>query len=308
MGTGDLLRFGHAPCVDGYSGTPLPGYPLCRSIIALPLANCTHGPIWSRQTLAYDGRAGLRTMGPHRSSAITHTIARRLIRVRERHNDEFGWPWLEECRGKRADRRRANKFLLGCILDYQIPADRAWENAARLAEQIFGDPQDLWHKITALSNRQWMRKFRQYGLHRLRQGHERVWRIAKRIVSIYQGDARRIWRDQPPGVALRRLEELGVGEAISRMVVGALVDTSQLSGVGDVKPDRHVCRVLGRVVRGAGFRPGETIAETRRIFPRNPWLLDRPLYLIGKKFCRPRRPDCTACYMRRVCVFHRITS
>ena len=46
--------------------------------------------------------------------------------------------------------RSANKFLLGCILDYQMNVDEVWENARRFAKDDLGDPRDLWHEITAI--------------------------------------------------------------------------------------------------------------------------------------------------------------
>jgi len=227
------------------------------------------------------------------------------ILLEHRGPDEGFWLWLAE--GKPTSKKDANKFLLGSILDYQILAKRAWENARRLSEAILGDPEDLWHRIASFPQSEWMAKREEYSLHRFPKAHERVWRIGSAIVVHYDGDARRIWEGQPPGVVLDRLNWLRVGEQISRMIVGALIDTGQIEGSVDVKADAHVRRVLGRLLRGRPFTPQEASAAveaTRRMHPENPWLLDRPLYLLGKRVCRAADPRCSSCYARSECTFY----
>ena len=91
------------------------------------------------------------------------------------------------------------------------------------------------------------------------------------------------------------------------MVAGALYDTGQIQGKGDVKVDIHVRRVLGRVFQGDTFTTQDEskVTElTREMHPANPWLLDRPLYSLGKQTCRATEPDCRACYLRRECVYY----
>ena len=70
--------------------------------------------------------------------------------TRDQEGFQGVWPWLTEIsatgRSSR-DKILANKFMLGAILDYQICAEKAWENARRLAEDILGDPKQLWIAI-----------------------------------------------------------------------------------------------------------------------------------------------------------------
>lgn len=93
------------------------------------------------------------------------------------------------------------------------------------------------------------------------------------------------------------------------MVVGALADTSQIRGNGnvkDVKADLNVRRVLGRLLTGTAYRQNQdddVVRMTRRMKRRNPWLLDYPLYSIGKNFCFANRPDCSHCDVRIVCKY-----
>lgn len=232
----------------------------------------------------------------------SQSVAMLLLNNRADEDIEF-WDWLGKFNGQRADKKSANKFLLGCILDYQIRAETAWENARRLAEDILGDPDDLWERIVSNSESQWMSKWNEYSLHRFPKAHERVWRIGKDIVTRYDGDARKIWISQTPTIILERLNELRVGEQIARMIIGGLCDTKQILGSGDVKADIHVRRVLGRVLTGDLLSPDQAIKITREMSPKNPWLLDKPLYLIGKRVCLATNPRCNNCFLHDECTF-----
>ncbi len=160
-------------------------------------------------------------------------VAKLLLNNRKDDDIEF---WLGK-NGQIADKKSANKFLLSSILDYQIRTETAWENARRLAEDILGDPDDLWGCITSNSKSQWISKWNEYSLHRFPKAHERIWRIGNEIVTRYDSDARKIWADQTPVIVLERLNQLRVGEQIARMIIGALCDTRQIVGSGDVKAD-----------------------------------------------------------------------
>lgn len=216
--------------------------------------------------------------------------------------EEGFWPGLKK--GKPASKKAANKFMLGSILNYQIPAETAWANAKRLAKSELGNPDNLWESITATSKSEWNAKWREFSLHRFPKAHERVWRIGNEIVVKYDGDARKIWKGQSPDVVLARLIDLKIGEQISRMVVGALIDTEQIQGSGDVKVDIHVRRVLGRVLRGEGYSINEilkVLKKTREMYPQNPWMLDKPLFELGNYTCKASNLDCKGCYLREKC-------
>src|SRR5712675_1104527 len=99
--------------------------------------------------------------------------------------DQVSWGWLKP--NQPVSMKDANKFLLACILDYQIPAKTAWGNAKRLSETILEDPDNLWHKVTSVTLSEWQSKREEYSLHRYPKAHERVWTIGKRIVQQYDG-------------------------------------------------------------------------------------------------------------------------
>lgn len=233
----------------------------------------------------------------------------RSARVRDRLLQRGGpgvihWSWLSELGGAWADRKRANKFLLGAILDYQMQAALVWENARRFAEDDLGDPENLWETILAIPAWESEVVFRRYRLHRFFAAHRRVQRIGETIVRNYCGDAREIWKDRRPAEVRKRLETMRVGPQISRMVVGALFDTKQISGVGELKADLHVRRVLGRVFVGGKVSVAEAHRIANRMKPGASWMLDAPLYLLGKSKCRPTNPDCVRCPLREECAYN----
>jgi len=200
----------------------------------------------------------------------------------------------------RKDRASANKFLLLSILNYHIKANRLRSIVTSFVEQHITRPDNLWGEIAKFSREEWMAKFHEYKLHRYLKAHERVWRIATDIVNQYEGNALKILTGASVEEIYKRLDKLRVGEQISHMVVGALCDTKWIDGAGaDVKADRHLKRVIGRVFRGAPTIAADTAQLTRTMEPNNPWLLDKPLFDIGQQRCHPKKPTCNECYTQR---------
>lgn len=218
------------------------------------------------------------------------------------------WPWLTGV--KVVDKCRANKFMLGAIIDYQVPADQAWESARRFAEGALDDPDDLWREIVERwTETQWNshRTWKECALHRrFPTGHRRVRNIGLDILSQYDGDARLIWREQSPQEVFCRLDRLGkngVGPQLSRMIVGALIDTGQIDGMGQFKADTHVRRVLGRVVDGAKVSEARALQIGEILFPGNSWQIDSVLYLHGKDTCTHTSPNCASCFLASECAY-----
>ena len=253
----------------------------------------------SRET-AYSPSNSQKKETPERrnSRLILKEVANKLIK----HHKPDDWHWLGA--GAAVSKKDANKFFLGAILDYQIPAATAWGNSRRLTEDIFHNPDDIWARITSCSKNEWMGRRTKYRLHRFPIAHERVWRIGNDIVRDYQGDVRNIWNNQSAEVVLKRLNNMRVGKQISQMILGALFDVGILRCGGDVKADIHVRRVLGRVTRGREFDLAEipqVVELTRKMHPEEPWLLDQQLYLLGKQVCFPNNPVCSRCYLSNEC-------
>jgi endonuclease III len=245
------------------------------------------------------------TVNTRRVNRITNRLLLNASRLNAKPQSGFT-NWLLPSNQRRLSKRNANKFLLGSILDYQIPGHVAWENARRLAEQILDDPTNLWEEVTSTSQSQWKRKWREYKLHRFPAAHERIWRIGKEIVLQYHGDAREIWENQNSEIVRRRLGNLRVGKQLSRMIVGSLIDSGHIRGSGDVKVDRHIRRVFGRLLIGRGFSEhevDEVTIVTRRMYASNPWLLDWPLFVLATTVCTIRDPKCARCEFRNDCYY-----
>lgn len=253
-------------------------------------------------------------MGDVKSKLVVALLAYREELIR---NGMVFWPFLELLNGRRADKRTANKFFLACIIDYQQNAARAWEQARRFVEEEMCDPADLWRAIVKRhkSESDWLRAKAKYGLHRWDKAHARVYRIGRQVINRYDSDARVIWKSATREEILFRLSELRMGQQISQMVVGALQDTGQIEKSADLKADVHVCRVLGRIVTGATLTPEGATQLARTLKPDAPWLLDRPLFVLGTRgdftshaaagCCAARTPACTRCFgpVREVCTY-----
>ncbi len=251
----------------------------------------------------------MRTLKTNVDTRRLNRITNRLLLNASRLNatpQSYSSTWLLPSSQKRLSKKNANKFLLGSMLDYQIPGHVAWENARRLAERILDDPADLWEEVTSTSQSRWKRKWRKYKLHRFPAAHDRIWRIGKEVVLQYHGDAREIWENQNSEIVLRRLENLRVGKQLSRMMVGSLIDSGHVGGSGDVKVDRHIRRAFGRLLVGRGFSESEVdevTKVTRRMHPSNPWVLDWPLFVLATTVCTIRDPKCANCEFRTDCSY-----
>jgi len=95
------------------------------------------------------------------------------------------------------------------------------------------------------------------------------------------------------------------------MILGALLDTKQISTCKlDVKPDVHVCTILYRLLYGVekivadANMVKEVIDITRQMHPENPWVLDDPLFDLGRRICKAKNPNCPNCPLIDICAFH----
>jgi len=238
----------------------------------------------------------------NRDDRLQH-IAALLLKHRAGEED---WGEISHLEGRECSKGIANTFLICCLLDWQQHTDVAWEKGENLVEQLGAEK--VWATISSYSKEEWDSKYEFFGkVHRFRIGHERLWGIANDICVRYEGNARNIWLGRGPFDALVHLWALGAGDQISRMIVGALRDCGEIKGdSGDVKPDVHLRRVLGRAVDGeeiSATNPAKVIELTRQLNPTDPWRLDWPLWNIGKYHCRPTSPDCPSCYLRPHCVY-----
>lgn len=202
-------------------------------------------------------------------------------------------------------RTRPEAFLIGVLFTQGVPAERAWAGPARLRERLghfdlarlAGEPEQVAEAVA-----------RPPALHRFVHTLPRwISAAAGRMLAEYGGDARNIW---PDGAHVLDVTECllafdGIGEKKAAMAVDLLTRAFgvRLSGVecGTVAYDVHVRRVFLRT----GLIDQDTMVEVDRAAadacPQAPASLDLPTWLVGRQWCRPRRPDCNTCRLRQAC-------
>lgn len=198
-------------------------------------------------------------------------------------------------------------FVIACIMDRQIKAERAWEIPYRIRERVGSFE---FRRLRKLSKAELVRVMRKpTTLHRYpaTMGANMHAGIAL-IDARYAGDASRIWSGRPSSAAvvLRFLEFPGVGPKIATMAANLLVryfkvPMSDYYSI-DISVDVHVRRVLTRLgLVEAGATLEQVVYAARAISPEFPGLIDSPAFRLGREVCRPRKPRCGECYLRRWC-------
>jgi endonuclease III len=203
-------------------------------------------------------------------------------------------------------------FVLACIMNTQISAEKAWKIPSKIEKELGGFELD---KI--LESKEKIKKlFRKEKLHRFNaKMAERFIKGAERINEIYKGRANNIWRGNKSSgdIVSAFLEFEGVGLKIATMATNILVRTLNVSVSDrmaiDISPDRHIRRIFKRV----GLVKTETnkinkmneiiMYKARALNPKYPGKIDKRLWDIGKKFCKPHKPDCKNCPLKSVCEY-----
>ena len=198
-------------------------------------------------------------------------------------------------------------YVLACLMSRRVKAEIAWAVPYRISERIGGFRFDALRRLDQTDWAQHMA-----GPPPLHCFPSKMAEIAflalERIADRYRCDASRIWSGRPSSaqVVYRFREFKGAGPKISTMAANILardlkVPMSDYHAI-DISPDVHVCRVFRRL----GLVPPDAddtliIYRARALSPDFPGLLDLPAWEIGRTWCRPRNPDCGACYMSQVC-------
>lgn len=197
-------------------------------------------------------------------------------------------------------------FVLACIMDQQIKADRAWLIPHRISERIGGFGID---KLAGVSLEQYQDVFRSSSLHRFNDRMAGFFESAvHRIVDIYDGNAAMIWRGRPGSATLvkRFLEFDGVGPKIATMASNILARRFKVALQDhysiDISPDVHVRRVFTRV----GLTPPKPSMElvvytAREVNPAYPGVIDYSVWDLGVNYCKPTNPKCDECFLTDLC-------
>jgi hypothetical protein len=216
------------------------------------------------------------------------------------------WPWLSGVSAEDLTMQDANRFLCACILELNAGKTDVWENTTYFVQEILDDPENLWHSILMHSSEGWAKQFWEYDLHPEPAVHARLYEVASLMIRYYHGDARQIWADylSNPQEVFRRIKVLNVARSTACLIIGALKDEHYLEGVFDIVGDVVDSRVLGRIVcgEGSGLSSYQARILGRMVSSEDPWMLDRPLYVLGMSYCGPG-PRCRRCPVHERCVY-----
>jgi uncharacterized HhH-GPD family protein len=197
-------------------------------------------------------------------------------------------------------------FVLGCLMDRQIPAEKAWKIPQKIFD-ILGTCQ--LEELAKVPLEKYVEIFATHKLHRFNETMAKVFHDGvQHIMKEYGGDASRIWSGKPSaGRVVERFEDFsGVGQKISNMAVGILyrkwhVEFSDYSAI-DIAVDVHVERVMKRmgwVSQNAS--KDMIIAKAREICPEYPGILDSLFWHVGNKCCHEQEPQCQQCPLKAEC-------
>lgn len=244
----------------------------------------------------------------HHLPELLRISCRTLLRLRRSdiRFRESEWPWLSGAMPESLSMQDANKFLCACILEFRAGKTDVWDNTAFFTDEVLENPENLWRAILAHSQEGWADQFWEYHLHPEPAVHARLWDVAVLMVRYYRGDARQIWEGffYNPREVFRRLHVLGIPRSSVCLVIGALKDQGYIKGVFDIVGDVVDSRVIARIACGEGSKITSYQAQhlARILCSQDPWLLDRPLYVLGMSYCAPG-PRCPRCPARAGCVY-----
>lgn len=198
-------------------------------------------------------------------------------------------------------------FVLACVMDRQVKAERAWLIPYRISEKICGFSMG---KLNTLSQADVKRLMGQpEPLHRFVDMMANHFHAAlQRIQNKYEGDASRIWSRKPSSaeVVYRFLEFDGIGPKIATMAANILAREFKIPLADyfsiDISADVHIRRVFARL----GLCPEDASVEqviykARALHPQFPGMMDLPCWEIGRNWCKSRAPVCGGCYMADLC-------
>jgi endonuclease III len=199
-------------------------------------------------------------------------------------------------------------FVLGCLMDRQIKAEKAWAIPYRIQEIV--GTFDI-KSLANISLARYKEIFTENKLHRFNEKMAEVFFDAVQdINSKYAGDVSLIWRDSPSSakVVYDFLQFSGGGIKIATMATNILarefkIPFSDYCSI-DISPDVHVLRVMRRsgLVRESADIDS-IIYKARELNPEFPGIIDLSCWEIGRNWCKPNKPNCKQCSIESVCKY-----
>jgi len=197
-------------------------------------------------------------------------------------------------------------FVLACVMDRQIKAERAWLIPYLISKEIGGFQ---FQKLLSLSQEEIKKIFQEKKLHRFNDEMAKNFYLAiQKIHKEYKNDASNLWNDHPKSatVVRRFLEFRGVGIKIGTMAPNILARDFKIPMQDyiciDISPDVQVKRVFERI----GFLHNEASSDeliyaARELNSEYPGIFDFSSWEIGREWCRPSNPKCNECYLNKYC-------
>ena len=232
----------------------------------------------------------------------------------KRGNELFGLPYekVKFTENEEADTLLNNlnqfppAYVLACVMDRRIKAERAWLIPYYISQEIGGFDFDRLLKLDLNSLKE---IFKRKSLHRFNDKMaENFYSAIQLIHTKYRDDASNIWKGNPKSATVIRrfLEFKGVGVKISTMAANILAREFKIPMQDklciDISPDVQVKRVftrLGFILKDASN--DELIYCARELHPKYPGISDFSAWEIGREWCRPNNPDCKNCYLNQFC-------
>lgn len=202
--------------------------------------------------------------------------------------------------------RNPHAFVLACLMDRQIPAERAWSIPFKIKEIVGSFDIDELGKVTL---EEYKTIFTSNSLHRFNDMMADIFLSAiKDIQQKYGGDASRIWSNEPCSakVVYEFLQFKGGGIKIATMAANILARQFKIPFSDhysiDISPDVHVMRVMRRTgLIGPDSDLESVIYKARELNPEFPGVIDFSCWEIGRTWCKPNNPNCMECLIESEC-------
>lgn len=198
-------------------------------------------------------------------------------------------------------------FVLSCVMDRQINAERAWRIPVVVSKII----NDLsFNGFFKLTEEEILRIFVENSLHRFNEVMSQFfYKAIKKIHLDYKNDASLIWKGNLKSATIVRrfIQFEGVGVKIATMATNILAREFKIKIQDrfciDISPDVHVKRVFTRLgLIDINSSNEELIYCARELNPEYPGVFDLSLWEIGRNWCRPKNPLCNDCYLNDGCL------
>lgn len=163
-------------------------------------------------------------------------------------------------------------FVLACLMDKQMKAERAWEIPCKVYDELGNFDINYLVELPEIT---YIDLFLKNKYHRFNEAEAKnFYKAIQRIKNQYDGDASNIWNGCPSSatVVYRFLEFEGMGIKIATMAANILarqfkIEFSDYYSI-DISPDVHVRRVLKKLgYLNENPTIGQVIYKVREINP-----------------------------------------